>query len=162
VTKGSPTSIIIAYVRRALPAADDAPTQVWQLSLPSLEAHLLVEGKGGDTQSPKLVPEQGSPLLFSPDGRYLYYNSEGWATSSAIVELDLEHKSARVVTDGNGVYVIRNGRLAGALVTSKHRYYPQGGSYDWDYVVDRTGKELLNSGRETDRDAFVESVEGRP
>jgi hypothetical protein len=161
VEKASPSNVLLAYVRRTYPVRGKAILEVWQLLFPSFEARLLLKGEEQVDRGASLVPdtEVGSPILFSDDGRYLYYNARESAVSEAIVELDTARKSARVVADGSGVYVVRQGRFTGAIVTSQHRYHLAGGSYDWAYVIDRTGKELMNSGGDVDMNVFIARVE---
>lgn len=82
-------------------------------------------------------------INFSPDSRYIFFESSAsWATSNAIHRYDLSTKEEKFVTDGNSLKVIMKGKYKGYLIVNKHKYYKKGGSYDFDWLVDKDGKEI--------------------
>lgn len=85
-------------------------------------------------------------LAFSPDGRALYVLTEAWVTSNALHRIALDSGQIRFITDANAVEVIAKGRLAGHLMVQKHKYFPQGGSYEAWFLISPTGREIARLG----------------
>lgn len=81
-----------------------------------------------------------SRLRLSPDSKNLYFQSMAWATSDAIHSLDIASKKTKYITDGNLVCVVGAGEYQGNLIVQQHRYFVQGGSYDFLYLYNSDGK----------------------
>lgn len=160
-----PQQKAIAYVRAiSLDKETDTPhTQLWKLDLETMTSTLLVDGKEADR--PEESTDNQQNLMFSTDSRYLYFTAQAWATSNAIVELDMQTNAMRYVAPGNRLRIVRRGRYENALVTTQHRYRDGGGSYEMTLVIDRTGKELVRADRELatslELAAFLRAVEAR-
>jgi hypothetical protein len=88
--------------------------------------------------------EGQSSLAFSRDGQFLYFTADAWATSSAIMELDIKTRKTRLVAAGNGVRVIEQGRYAGSLLAVQNRHHPapEFGLYEQAVVIDPQANEL--------------------
>lgn len=149
--------VSVAYIRNVVSSSDKQFSQVWRLTFPSLASELLLDGSVAD--SAQQYPKLGSGLVSSADGGHLYFSAQAWVTSDAIIELETKSKITRIVSPGNGLYMLRSGKYAGSLVTSKHKYLDGGGSYDWIYIIDNAGKELANSGAEIGLFEFARAVE---
>lgn len=80
--------------------------------------------------------------VFSPDGGTLYFMARAWVTSNAIHALELASGKQRFLCDGNSLDVIAAGRLAGHLIVEKHKYWPNGPSYDAKWLVSPQGREI--------------------
>ena len=95
---------------------------------------------------PSKEPQQNlvefSRLTLAPDGKTLFFQAAGWATSGAIHALEIASGKSRFVTAGGISCVVMAGKYRGDLVVEKHRYFVQGGSYDALYLVDPKGKEI--------------------
>ncbi len=89
-----------------------------------------------------------SDALFSPsfsaDGRLLYFQTDGWATSLALYSVNLRTGAIAFVTDANGYEVIsecRDASLVGSLVTYRHSYSEMPlSAVDWYFLHDKNGK----------------------
>jgi hypothetical protein len=82
---------------------------------------------------------------FSADGRRLYFLTPGWATTGALHVIDMLNGEERFVMPANDVLVLsfcRN-KYKDDLVVLQHRYFLLGGSYDWYWLFDATGKKEL-------------------
>jgi len=95
--------------------------------------------------TPSNEPEKNldgfSRLRLSPDSKTLFFQSSAWATSDAIHSLDLASKKTQFVTDGTLVCIVGAGEYQGHLIVQQHRYFIQGGSYDFLYLYDANGKK---------------------
>jgi hypothetical protein len=83
-------------------------------------------------------------IAFSRDGQFLYFTADAWATSSAIMELDIKTRKTRLVAAGNGVRVIEQGRYARSLLAVQNRHHPapEFGLYEQAVVIDPQANEL--------------------
>lgn len=98
-----------------------------------------------------------SNLKLSLDAKTLYFETAAWATSSAIHSLDITTHKTTYITDGGLVCVIAGGEYQGDLIVQQHRYFVQGGSYDYLYLYDTKGKKIgLVAGDNVTRDQVLE------
>lgn len=77
---------------------------------------------------------------FSDDPRYLYAIAPTNETSGTIYRYDLQENSWERIIDGNSVEVVMSGTFKGHLLVSRHRYHPEGSSYDETYLVSTLGE----------------------
>jgi hypothetical protein len=91
--------------------------------------------------------------MFSPNGRWVYFLSPAWATSTAVHAVDVASGQERFVAPGNSLNVLYRGKYAGHLLVSQHRYFLGSGSYDWFWLIAPDGKEVGPVG---ETDAAVE------
>jgi hypothetical protein len=80
---------------------------------------------------------------FTLDGRYIFFLAPKWATSAALHRFDTLTKTPAFVTNANDVIVLSDCKKAenrDSLVVQQHRYFLAGGSYDWYWLFDPTGK----------------------
>ena len=82
---------------------------------------------------------------FSSDGRRLYFLTPGWATSGALHVIDMRNGDEHFVMPANDVLVLSfcTNKYKDDLVVLQHRYFLLGGSYDWYWLYDPTGKKEL-------------------
>ena len=100
---------------------------------------------------------------FSSDGRRLYFLTPGWATSGALHVFDTRSGDDRFVTPANDVLVLSfcPNKYKDDLVVLAHRYFLLGGSYDWYWLYDPTGKKELGPLGEFDKpDDMVRQAHG--
>lgn len=100
-----------------------------------------------------------SNLTLTPDSKTLYFESEAWVTSNAIHSIDIETKQERFITDGHLICVVGAGEYQGDLIVKQHRYFVQGGAYEYFYLYNSAGKEIgLVAGSDTTDDNSEENV----
>lgn len=92
------------------------------------------------SDDPKTNLTDFSNLSLSPDRKTLYFQTDAWATSTAIHSLDIATKRTSYVTDGEMSCVVLGGEFQGDLIVEQHRYFIQGGSYDALYLYNPVGK----------------------
>lgn len=103
---------------------------------------LLVKGHKG---SPQEQVCDFRSKQFSSDGRRLYFLSPGWTTSGALHVYDMRTDDERFVLPANDVLVLSfcPEKYKDDLVVLSHRYFLFGGSYDWYWLYDPTGKKEI-------------------
>jgi hypothetical protein len=92
VTNFDSSPDLIAFVR----TSETGHTQLWLLHQDTLKIELAVNGREPEKFAGPSTEGQNS-LTFSRDGRYLYFTADACATSSAIMELDINTKKTRFV-----------------------------------------------------------------
>lgn len=119
----------------------DEKCELWLIDIEGKLPRLLLTSKvGGDSEEKRLA--YFNNLIFTPDGKSLYFLSAAWTTSNAVHLLDLATLQERFVTDSDSIRLVTRGKYAGYLVAMKHKYFKQGGSYDYYWLVDKKGREI--------------------
>jgi hypothetical protein len=82
---------------------------------------------------------------FSSDGQSLYFLSPGWTTSRALHIYDMLKLSEHFMMPANDVLVLSfcKNKYKDYLAIQDHRYFVFGGSYDWYWLYDSTGKKEI-------------------
>jgi hypothetical protein len=82
---------------------------------------------------------------FSSDGQSLYFLSPGWTTSGALHVYDMRKQSEHFMMPANDVLVLSfcKNKYKDYLAIQDHRYFVFGGSYDWYWLYDPTGKKEI-------------------
>jgi hypothetical protein len=127
---------------------DEQKYELWELWLSDIsgkDAHRILEARPDDDPEKNL--SYFNSLTFSPDSKQLYILTKAWATSNALHVLDLARGKEHFITGTDDVLVISKGRYANHLVVMKHKYFKQGGSYDYYRLITLQGKEIKKSGR---------------
>lgn len=91
---------------------------------------------------------------FTSDGRKLYFIAPGWTTSGALHVYDFGTQAVGFVAPANLAIVLNfcAGEHRDQLVLNQHRYFIGGGSYDWYWLYDRSGrKEIGPVGDDSDK-----------
>lgn len=123
-------------------AATPKPDELRQVNVDGSGDKLILAGRKGE-------PEQQlcdfRSKQFSADGRRLYFLTPGWATSGALHVYDMRNSDERFVLPANNVLVLNfcSSKYKDALAVEQHRYFLFGGSYDWYWLYDSTGKKEL-------------------
>ena len=71
--------------------------------------------------------------------------SHAWVTSAAIHLMNSDGTEERSLTDGNSLEVLQEAedrRYDGCLIVEKHKYFLEGGSYDWHWLLTPDGEEV--------------------
>ena len=155
----SPDGKWIVFVR-ALPgkqistgSGDVDAAELWQIDAAGKEPLLLVAPR--DAEDVQQVIATFTDLQFSTDGRLVYFDTPAWATSGAVHVVDTTNRKERFIIPGDGLKVIRTGDYKDHLLVGQHRYFLGGGSYDWLWLFDPTGKEIGPIGE--DASMFMET-----
>jgi hypothetical protein len=118
------------------------PDELRQVNVDGSGDTLLLSGRKGDPQQ-QLCDFRSKQ--FSADGRRLYFLSPGWTTSGALHVLDTKTGGERFVIAANDLLVLSfcTNKYKDDLVIQSHRYFLFGGSYDWYWLYDATGKKEI-------------------
>jgi hypothetical protein len=86
-------------------------------------------------------------LAFSPNGKHLYFQADGWGTSLALYYLDVDQGRVRFVHDANGYSVIQKctaKNQVGRLIILEHRYFDPipASAVDWYFLIDDQAKRF--------------------
>jgi hypothetical protein len=150
----SPDGTVAVYTRqgrsRSVPGYDlgqscvDAPKpdELRAVDADGGDDRLLLQGRKGEAEAQ--LCDFGSKQ-FSSDGRRLYFLSPGWTTSGALHVYDMRTREERFLLAANDFLVLNfcSGKFKDDLVVQSHRYFVFGGSYDWYWLYDPTGKKEL-------------------
>jgi hypothetical protein len=86
-------------------------------------------------------------LSFSPDGKEIYFQADGFGTSLVVYAADVDKGTARFVSDANDYSVItrcRRREHVGRLILFEHRYFDPipDQAVNWYFLRDDHGKKL--------------------
>jgi hypothetical protein len=135
------------------------PDELRQINVDGSADKLLLRGRKGDAKHQLCDFRQKQ---FSSDGRRLYFLSPGWATSDALHVLDMRAGDERFVMPANDLLVLNfcPNKYKDDVVVLAHRYFALGGSYDWYWLYDPTGKNELGPLGEFTPDEMVREAHG--
>jgi hypothetical protein len=153
IAEEGPAFVLSADEKRFVfvrPEGDVFP-ELWIADIDGLNARRLVdlrtsvstlpEGESGTIPSASLFAP-----AFSADGRHVYFQTDGWATSLALYSVSLKDAGVRFVSDANGFFVIRQCEkksLVGNLIAYRHSYSELPlSAVDWYFLLDASGKKL--------------------
>ena len=145
----SPDGRTVFYTRRAAGERDPQfcsrppkADELRQVGIDGKDDKLLLSGHWGDPESQLC---DFSNKQFSRDGRRLYFMSPGWATSGALHVYDLRTRDERYLVPANDFLVLSYcaNEHKDDLAVLSHRYFVFGGSYDWYWLYDASGKKEL-------------------
>ena len=142
----SPDGLTVAFIRAtpgrtvmtALGLAE--VTELWTIGTDGEGAKRIVQG--GERPKPRRPIAGMENPQFSPDGRVVYFESVSAVVSGAVYAAELANKAETRVCSGHTLQVVRSGRYTGHLVVQQHRYFVQGGSYDWFWLLRPDGVEV--------------------
>lgn len=154
----SPDQSVVVFTRAlhaapALSACSTGEGQVWQTELWSIRADgtgakRLVQAREADDMRQIVCDFMNKQ--FDTAGTRLFYETRAWATSNAIRVVDLKRGKDTFFVPGNSLFVVTCGgsEYRDHVIASQHRYFVQGGSYDWFWLFDPKGKEVGPLGEE--------------
>jgi hypothetical protein len=143
----SPDGASFAFVR----AESGSHHELWIADLDGSNARLLVDlrtsvGKLAEGETGLIPSDHLFAPAFSADGRSVYFQTDGWATSLALYSVNVKERRFRFVTDANGFMVIRKcskKSLVGSLIAYRHSYSELPlRAVDWYFLLDASGKRL--------------------
>jgi hypothetical protein len=156
----SPDGRLVYYTRRAAGPRDEQfcgpkADELRAVGVDGKDDKLVLSGHRGD---PEAQLCDFSNKQFSADGRRLYFMTPGWATSGALHVYDLRTRDERFLLPANDFLVLSfcKNEHRDDLAVRSHRYFVFGGSYDWYWLYDSSGKKELGPlGELADRDALL-------
>jgi hypothetical protein len=139
---------------------DPKPDQLRQVNVDGSGDKILLSGRKGEPDE-RLCDFRDKQ--FSSDGRRLYFLTPGWSTSGALHLLDMRSGAERFILPANELVVLSfcSGKYKDHLAVLSHRHLLFGGSYDWYWLYDPSGKKQLGPLGEFDnRDDMLRAAHG--
>lgn len=129
-------------------AAETPAQELWAVNIDGSGARKLLETKPSDDVKNAVCGFIGKQ--FDIEGGLLYFETPAWATDNAIHVLDLKTGKEKFVVAGSsfGLVTCTDSPYSNHIIASQHRYYIQGGSYDWYYLFKPDGTEVGTFGEE--------------
>ena len=115
--------------------------QIWIVNIEHKKERLLVDHHFSCDKPTEVIIDPNH-LMFSPDGKTLYFLTSAWVTSSALHAVNIEDAKQRYLLPANSLNVVAYGEYKGNLIVNQHRYFINGGSYDWYWLFTPEGKEI--------------------
>ena len=118
------------------------PDQLRRINMDGSGDQLLLMGRKGEPER-QLCDFRSKQ--FSADGRRLYFLTPAWASSGALHVYDMRAGEEHFLMPAKGLLVLSfcKNRYKDDLVVLSRRYFMLGGSYDWYWLYDPTGKKEL-------------------
>ena len=136
------------------------PDELRQVNADGTDDKLLLYGRKGDAED-QLCDFRSKQ--FSSDGRRLYFLSPAWTATGALHVYDTRTRKEHYLMPANDLLVLNfcSGEHKDNIVIEAHRYFALGGSYDWYWLYDATGKKELGPlGHFDSPDAMVAQAHG--
>jgi hypothetical protein len=118
------------------------PDQLRRINVDGSSDQVLLMGRKGE---PARQLCDFRSTQFSSDGRRLYFLTPAWAASGALHVYDMRAGEEHFLMPAKGILVLSfcPNRYKDRLVVLSRRYFMLGGSYDWYWLYDPTGKKEL-------------------
>jgi hypothetical protein len=148
----SPDGLLVVFTRQRNASSKNDDDQFCNTGSTSDELHQV----GIDGNNDKILlhghkGEGGQQLCgftskqFSSDGHNLYFLTPGWVTSGALHVFDMRKQKEQFLIPASDLVVLSfcKSKYKDYLVVLDHRYFLFGGSYDWYWLFDPTGKKEI-------------------
>jgi len=118
------------------------PDQLRRINVDGSSDQVLLMGRKGE-RARQLCDFRSKQ--FSSDGRRLYFLTPAWAASGALHVYDMRAGEEHFLMPAKGILVLSfcPNRYKDRLVVLSRRYFMLGGSYDWYWLYDPSGKKEL-------------------
>lgn len=122
--------------------ATPRPDELREVNVDGSDDRLLLDGRAGAGEA-QLCDFRSKQ--FSSDGRRLYFLAPAWTTSGALHVYDMRTREEHFLQPANDLLVLNfcSGKYSDDLAILSHRYFVFGGSYDWYWLYDPTGRKEL-------------------
>lgn len=85
---------------------------------------------------------------FSPNGTFIFFQCRAGAVTDSLHSFDASTGVERTINMVRSYEVVNDGIYAGYLLAEMHKYWDQGGSYNWYWLLDpATGREVDLAGK---------------
>jgi len=130
--------------------------EIWRIRVNGSDAKVLF--RNGYMSAIDVDPEYNcasvNNIQFSPDGDKVYFETPDWVTSAGLHVMNPDGSGEKLLGGGNETKILlsareidpKYGSCRGYIVTSQHRYWWFGGSYDWYYLFTPDFKEVAPLG----------------
>lgn len=146
----SPDGMWVAFTRAVHPETSHeyedcrfGPTgsELRRIRIDGTGEELLISGKDSDDRRDHICDFISKQ--FTSDGRYIYFLSPAWVTSAALHRYDLRTKKVRFLIPAKDFILLHDCKKVenrDNIIVLQHRYFVIGGSFDWYWLFDKTGK----------------------
>lgn len=126
----------------------DHELELWSIGIDGKNARRLLATRIDDDVQKTICGFRNKQ--FNIEGTALYFETPAWATSNALHVLDLQSGTERFFVAGSdfGIVTCTGSPYADHVSVLQHRYFVQGGSYDWFWLYAPDGKEVGPFGEE--------------
>jgi len=119
--------------------------ELWRIRTNGSDAKMLFQNgytNAVDGPDPEYSCASINNIQLSPDGDKVYFETPDWVTSAALHVINSDGSGEKNLGPGNETRIVLSSRTfedrerdyKGYIVTSQHRYFFYGGSYDWFYL----------------------------
>lgn len=140
----SPDGQTVAFVRSTIPDCDShirwTDCAIWTMDTDGQNAREIVVGQNAPDCKDVICNLSG--LIFSPDGKRIYFHCWTWVVDYAIHVFDFETEERTYVTSGILHRIIPRGQYAGYLLIDRRKYFMIGGTYEFTWLVTPDGEEV--------------------
>lgn len=119
---------------------DSLVDQLWIYNVKTHKKRLIVNYNFFCDVSEKMILHI-EYIKFSLDSKIIYFETGAWIHSDAIHAVNVDGSGEHYLMPGDGIEIIQKGDSKGDLVVNQHRYFIQGGSFDWYWLYTPAGKE---------------------
>lgn len=126
--------------------------ELWRVKKDGSDAVMLFRSEhaavdGPDPDYPLATVEN---IQFSPSGDKVYFETSEWVTSAGLHVMNADGSGEKLLGGGNDTRIVllardedhKHNNYRGYIVTSQHRYWFFGGSYDWYWMFTPDFKEV--------------------
>ncbi len=118
--------------------------EIWLVDVTQRQARMLVRGAEKFAGTGALASLRDPH--FSPEGDRVYFSGTQ-GTTGGVYATNLRTGASKFISPGNGIVdVIPMGKFRGYLIVMKHKYFSEGGSYDWFWLQKPDGAEIAPLG----------------
>jgi dipeptidyl aminopeptidase/acylaminoacyl peptidase len=140
--------------------SEDLESELWQSDISGKEVRRLLATHYDEVSEKTLTLFNN--WKFSADGKQLYFLVAAWAVSNALHVLDMASGKEHYITDANDVLLVGKGTYANHLVVSKHKYFKEGGSSDYYWLITPEGREIKKVGEDEEQaERFIRKQQGK-
>lgn len=126
--------------------------ELWRVKKDGSDAVMLYRSEHAaiDGPDPDYTIATVGNIQFSPPGDKVYFETSEWVTSAALHVMNADGSQEKLLGGGNDTRIVLSARdedhkynnYRGYIVTSQHRYWLFGGSYDWFWMFTPDFKEV--------------------
>jgi len=116
--------------------------EIWVIRSDGRHPRRIVEGgRPSGVRKGTLFSELASPQFLS-DSRRVAFLSRCVEVHGSVHIVDIATGKIRFIAAGSSLDVVRSGEYRDCLIVNLHKYFVQGGSYDWYWLLRANGKEI--------------------